>query len=260
MSATETPSSAPRGERETTPSEQDDDARISLDHSLGVLRDYTVNDDLKAYHADKIRKMFASLRSALLDRHRDGERETVALPRWIFDHIGELFLVGIEPNGKTHVDGGHSEVVDVARARELFQRLAAIRTPEGTRFVMVSIEEVPQFAGTLNEEAIVANNRAAALSARPTPAVSPEELAWVIVKDRAGELWYFTGVPTAIHRWSKDAGRARRFANENDAARSRANGLMGTGDFNGSRVEQHMWVDASVPPAASPEPTETDNG
>lgn len=88
-------------------------------------------------------------------------RPMLTLPRWMFDQVGDRFLVAIEPNGTAHSDGGHSDPQDVAKARELFQRLVIIRPPEGTRYVMVTIEEVPPFTGRLNEEAVAWNNHVA---------------------------------------------------------------------------------------------------
>lgn len=96
-----------------------------------------------------------------------------ALPRWIFDHAGERFLVAIKPSGEATIDGGHTEPQDVAKARALFEALDVIRPPAGTQYVMLTVEAVPAFTGTLNHDAVSTNNHAAA--ALHTPKETPRD-------------------------------------------------------------------------------------
>lgn len=88
------------------------------------------------------------------------KKAVMGLPRWMFDATGQSFLVAIRPDNIAVIDGGHSDAEGVAKARELFQRLDTIRPPEGTRYVMVRVEEVPPFGGAVNEEAIGLLNHA----------------------------------------------------------------------------------------------------
>lgn len=105
----------------------------------------------------------------------------VDVPRWMFEKgIGQRFLAAIQPDGRVSIDGGHSDPQDVAKARVLFESLIVIRPPAGTHYVMVTVEEVPDFVGEVNNEMIAVNNRAALglpLSATPTdpPALTGDE-------------------------------------------------------------------------------------
>ena len=88
-------------------------------------------------------------------------RPKVSVPAWIFAETDRCnrFLLYITPEGKADVDGGHDDPADVAEAKHLFERIALLRKPEGTRWVMVTIEEVPEFTGRVNESALATLNR-----------------------------------------------------------------------------------------------------
>lgn len=83
------------------------------------------------------------------------------VPAWIFDHLGEYFMIGIEPDGRVRVDGGHSKPQGVAKAQRLHEAIAVIQPLAGTKFVMVKVEKIPAFKGGVNEAAINTLNQAA---------------------------------------------------------------------------------------------------
>lgn len=71
-------------------------------------------------------------------------------PSWPLDHTGEYFLVLVYPDGRFSVDGGHSDLQEVATARDLHQRL--FRKP-GMEFRAVQVVAIPDEGGPINEEA-----------------------------------------------------------------------------------------------------------
>ena len=86
--------------------------------------------------------------------------ETITLPKWIFEEgIGFYFLVAIKPDGSTDIDGQHSEVLDIVKAKKLFQSLKILNIPENTKYYMVKIEEVPELEVELNMDAINTLNK-----------------------------------------------------------------------------------------------------
>jgi hypothetical protein len=82
------------------------------------------------------------------------------LPKWLFDdeQLGQKWLLAIEPSGKTHTDGGHSSKGGVTKAKALFEAIGIIRPPAGTRYVMLTIEAVPEGKPRLNKSAITTLN------------------------------------------------------------------------------------------------------
>lgn len=78
----------------------------------------------------------------------------IAVPAWIFDRIGDYFMVGIEPDGRVRIDGGHRGPDGVAKAVAMHKSIKAIQSPDGTRFIMVRIQEVPDRKVRLNQKAI----------------------------------------------------------------------------------------------------------
>lgn len=77
---------------------------------------------------------------------------TVKIPRWVFDNLGDYFLVGIHPDRESVIiDGGLASKAAVAKALEFYNRIDCIRPPDGTKFVMIRIEEVPGFRGKIDE-------------------------------------------------------------------------------------------------------------
>ena len=66
-------------------------------------------------------------------------------------------------------------------------------------------------------------------------ACSPDESAWVIVRDLPGTLGYFDG-----HRFVPNNLEAIRFARRVDAERWLA--LMHGPSAHSDRVEEHMWI------------------
>lgn len=82
------------------------------------------------------------------------------LPAWIFEdkQIGQHFMLAVEPNGDVHVDGGHGDPADVAQARALYSKIARIRPPEGTRYLMLTVAAVPDVGTPINEAAVATIN------------------------------------------------------------------------------------------------------
>lgn len=105
------------------------------------------------------RNLMVAVCGDLLSRRIVDGRPMVSLPAWMLDRPNEFFLVAVEPDGTAHIDGGHSETGDVAKARHLFEHITVIRPPEGTKYVMVGVAEVPPFRGSVNEEAIRTLNK-----------------------------------------------------------------------------------------------------
>ena len=92
----------------------------------------------------------------------DNGREALAIPSSIFraaDDRADLYLLAIKPDGSVSLDGGHSTPQGVAKARKLFERIATIRPPEGTRYLMLTVQEAPAPGGDVNREAIATLNR-----------------------------------------------------------------------------------------------------
>ena len=108
-------------------------------------------------------------------RTREESQLPISIPQWLTfeEHRGELFMLAIEPSGKTHIDGGHSTPAGVRKARELFQAIAIIRPPEGTRYMMLKVEAIPEGKTRLNKSAIRALNSLPGRKPTPeTPSVS----------------------------------------------------------------------------------------
>ena len=84
----------------------------------------------------------------------------VPIPAWIFEHPGQYFMVGIEPDGRVRVDGGHRNPQSVAKAKRLHESIADIAAPAGTKFLMIKVDEIPTLRGSVNQEAIETINRA----------------------------------------------------------------------------------------------------
>lgn len=77
------------------------------------------------------------------------------LPAWIFDPAltGFYYLLRIRPDGTVDVDGGHDDAQDIIDARELHERIGAIRV-EGARYLMLRVDAVPDGTPVVNREAI----------------------------------------------------------------------------------------------------------
>jgi hypothetical protein len=84
-----------------------------------------------------------------------GDREYVLVPKWLFEKIHpdcNKFLLSIYEDDRSDLDGCHSDAQGVAQAQTLIQRLGL--GPKERRTVMITVEEVPEFTGKVNEEAI----------------------------------------------------------------------------------------------------------
>lgn len=84
-----------------------------------------------------------------------GDREFVLVPKHLFEkiHTGcNKYLLSIFPDGTSDYDGCHEDPQDVAGAKVLIARLGL--GPKERRSVMITVEEVPEFTGEHNEEAI----------------------------------------------------------------------------------------------------------
>ncbi|MDB4876422.1 MAG: hypothetical protein JWM41_2868 [Gemmatimonadetes bacterium] len=89
-------------------------------------------------------------------------------------------------------------------------------------------------------------------TAPATTAIGNEEVAWVIVRDDAGALMYFTGLGDGNWHtaWAGDSLKAERYPTRYDALAKQDEGnTRGRGAFFGTRIEQHMWC---ATPAATP--------
>lgn len=96
------------------------------------------------------------------------DRKHVPLPAWIFDadkHPPEgpaYYLLALKPgDGFPSIDGAHDDPAGVAKARKLYGAIAVVRPPEGTRYLMLTVQEAPGPGGSVNREAIDALNRMA---------------------------------------------------------------------------------------------------
>lgn len=84
-----------------------------------------------------------------------GDREYVLVPKWLFEKVHpecNKFLLSIFDDDIADLDGCHDHAQGVAEARHLIQRLGL--GPKERRVVMITVEEVPEFTGKVNEEAI----------------------------------------------------------------------------------------------------------
>jgi len=71
------------------------------------------------------------------------------------------WLVGLDSEGRlVDYDGGHDTEQEVAKALELRKQIRCINPEPGTRFIMLTVEEVPDFTGEdpINGEAVDACN------------------------------------------------------------------------------------------------------
>jgi hypothetical protein len=86
-----------------------------------------------------------------------GDRDVVLVPKWLFKEAHTTsncnkFLLSIFDDDTTDLDGCHETAQGVAEAKELISRLGLGRKERRT--VMITVEEVPEFKGKLNEEAL----------------------------------------------------------------------------------------------------------
>lgn len=85
---------------------------------------------------------------------------SLTIPAWVLEAKGQRFLVGISSGDHVIIDGGHSTPDAVAKAQVLHEKIAAIRAPGDVKWYMLTVEEVPEFVGKVNEEAIKTLNQA----------------------------------------------------------------------------------------------------
>lgn len=70
-----------------------------------------------------------------------------SIPTWILGHPDSYFMIGIEPDGRIRIDGGHSSPKGVATAKKLHESIAVIKPPEGTVWRMIHVQEIPKQTG-----------------------------------------------------------------------------------------------------------------
>ena len=84
-----------------------------------------------------------------------GDREYVLVPKWLFEKIHpecNKFLLSIYEDDRADLDGCHDNAQGVAQAQHLIKRLGL--GSKERRTVMITVEEVPEFTGKVNEDAI----------------------------------------------------------------------------------------------------------
>jgi len=82
-------------------------------------------------------------------------QDFIMVPKYIFEKIHpgcNKFLLSIFDDDTSGIDGCHDDVQGVAGAKVLIARLGL--GPKERKSVMITIEEVPEFTGKHNEEAI----------------------------------------------------------------------------------------------------------
>lgn len=83
------------------------------------------------------------------------DQDWVLVPAHVFEkvHPGcNKYLLSIFEDDTTSIDGCHEDAQGVASAKSLISRLGL--GPKDRRTVMITVEEVPEFTGKHNEEAI----------------------------------------------------------------------------------------------------------
>jgi len=86
-----------------------------------------------------------------------GDHEYVLVPKWVFEKIHadcNKFLLSIFNDDTSDVDGCHDDAQGVAGAKVLISRLGLQSARGERKTVMITVEEVPEFTGKHNEEAI----------------------------------------------------------------------------------------------------------
>ncbi len=84
-----------------------------------------------------------------------GNREYVLVPKWLFEKVHpdcNKFLLSIFDDDTSDLDGCHDDAQGVAQAQTLIKRLGL--GGKERRTLMITVEEVPEFTGKVNEEAI----------------------------------------------------------------------------------------------------------
>jgi hypothetical protein len=96
--------------------------------------------------------------------------DNVTLPKWIFENIHHScnkFLVTINPDGTSNVDGCHGDEQSVAKAKKLIESISIIRPKPGAFHVMITVEKVPELKkDDINYEAVDTLNHMAATNAK----------------------------------------------------------------------------------------------
>lgn len=73
-------------------------------------------------------------------------------PGWFLANPGAYFLLSVFPGGEFELDGGHSDIEGVVRAKKLIQRIFAGRD-NGEKFYAIQVLEIPDLDPAINEEA-----------------------------------------------------------------------------------------------------------
>jgi hypothetical protein len=83
--------------------------------------------------------------------------EEIKIAQWIFESNlkkSNRFLLSIDENGETSLDGGHSDPNGVAKALKLMKDIKIIAPSKSTKHYMITIEEVPEYNPKLDETGI----------------------------------------------------------------------------------------------------------
>lgn len=81
--------------------------------------------------------------------------KVVTIPAWVFDDLHDKcnkYLLTVNTVGEGGVDGCHGTEHGVVEAKHLLDRLGLAK--DKAYQVMITVEPVPEFKGSVNEEAI----------------------------------------------------------------------------------------------------------
>lgn len=82
-------------------------------------------------------------------------RDFILVPKWLVEKAHPTcnrYLLSVDTQDVCDLDGCHDDAQGVASAKVLIQRLGL--GAKDRRYVMITVEEVPEFTGKHNEEAI----------------------------------------------------------------------------------------------------------
>ena len=84
------------------------------------------------------------------------------IPKWVIDGVGsepDYYLLYIEPNGNCEVDGAFASPEGVAESKVLYESINALRIQPGTRYLMLTLQAVPEIPVRVNQDAIDTLNK-----------------------------------------------------------------------------------------------------
>lgn len=77
----------------------------------------------------------------------------IEIPTWFLEHVGEFFLVAVRSDGSAYLDGGHSDIEGIVRARKLLNGIFR-RSHEDEKYYAIQVVEIPDTDVPVNEEAM----------------------------------------------------------------------------------------------------------